>query len=165
MSDKRPAWREPMVWLIAALPLAAVVGGITMLVVSIRAGNTDAVADDVQRTAQIQTADLGPDERAQQRHLGAVLRVGKDAVQVFAAGGDLPRSQPLQLSLLHPTQRAKDQTVELAPDEQGWHAPLALDATHDWNLMLTDTTGEWRLRGRLPHGQRAAHLGPSIAPP
>lgn len=165
MSDKRPVWREPMIWLIAALPLAAVIGGITMLVVSIRAGNTDSVADDVQRTAQIQTADLGPDERAQRRHLGAVLRVGKDAVQVFAAGGDLSRSQPLQLDLLHPAQHAKDHSVELMPDEQGWHAALTLDTTHDWNLMLTDKSGEWRLRGRLPRGQRAAHLGPSIAPP
>src|SRR3546814_13265794 len=52
----------------------------------------------------------------------------------------------------------------MAPDALGWHAELALDASHDWNLQLGDEAGTWRLRGRLPRGQHAAHLGPALEP-
>src|SRR3546814_14371009 len=50
----------------------------------------------------------------------------------------------------------------MAPDALGWHAELALDASHDWNLQLGDEAGTWRLRGRLPRGQHAAHLGAAL---
>src|SRR3546814_3528095 len=42
----------------------------------------------------------------------------------------------------------------MAPDALCWQAELALDASHDWNLQLGDEAGTWRLRGRLPRGQR-----------
>ena len=58
----RPAWKEPMVWLVAAIPAASVVASVALLVSAARSsGNDDAVADRVQRTAQIQVADLAPD--------------------------------------------------------------------------------------------------------
>src|SRR3546814_19901426 len=50
----------------------------------------------------------------------------------------------------------------MAPDALGWHAELALDASHDWNLQLGDEAGTWRLRGRLPRGHHVAHLGPAL---
>jgi uncharacterized protein len=164
MNDRRPAWREPMVWLVAALPAAAVIFGIWMLVVSNRAGNNDAVADKVQRTAQIQTTDLGPDERAQQLGLRAVLHVTKVGVQVFAAGGTFARNEPLKLTLLHPNQSAEDRIVDLKPDATGWSTKLDLDTHHDWNLQLTDAKGNWRLQGRLQRGQPTALLNSSLAP-
>ena len=42
----RPAWREPMVWLVTALPAAVLVAGISTLVIAIRAGGDDALPDD-----------------------------------------------------------------------------------------------------------------------
>ena len=72
---RRPAWREPMVWLVALIPLAAVVGTLWMVFVASDApGTDDAVADPVRRTAQVQVADLGPDARAQALRLSAVVR-------------------------------------------------------------------------------------------
>lgn len=163
MSDKRSPWREPMVWLVVALPAVAVVGGITMVIVSNRAGNIDAVPDNVQRTAQIQTTDLGPDDRAKQLGLGAVFRIAKNGVQVFPASGTFDRTQTLHLVLQHPNRSQEDLKVDLKPDELGWSAPLEVDGRHDWKLQLTSATGDWRLRGRLPRGQQAAHLGSSLA--
>lgn len=163
MSDKRSPWREPMVWLVVALPAVAVIGGITMVIVSNRAGNIDAVPDDVKRTAQIQTTDLSPDERARQLGLGAVFRIAKDGVQVFPASGTFDRSQTLHLVLQHPNRSEEDLKVDLKPDELGWSAPLDVDGRHDWRLQLTSASGDWRLRGRLPRGQQAAHLGSALA--
>ena len=163
MSDKRSPWREPMVWLIAALPAVAVVGGIVMVIVSSRAGNIDAVRDEVKRTAQIQTTDLGPDEQARALGLSAVLRTTKDGVQVFPASGTFDRTQSLHLLMQHPNRGDGDIVVDLKPDELGWSATLEVDASHDWSLQLGSADGEWRLRGRLPRGQHAAHLGSSLA--
>lgn len=163
MNDKRRhALREPMVWLVIALPLAAVVASIWLVVLSSRGGSIDSVADEVQRTGQIQTTDLGPDERASQLKLGAVLQSEEGMLRVFPAGGEFRRGENLRLTLLHPYSKDEDQVLTLVPDKLGWHAEHAPDPGHDWNLQLGDEAGSWRLRGRLPRGQHAAHLGPAL---
>lgn len=163
MDDKRRhPLREPMVWLVIALPLAAVLAGIWMIVLSSRGGSIDSVSDDVQRTGKIQTTDLGPDERAAQLRLGAVLQSEEGVLRVFAAGGEFRRGEPLRLQVLHPYEADADRVVMMAPDATGWTAEFALDASHDWNLQLGDEAGTWRLRGRLPRDQHAAHLGPAL---
>src|SRR3546814_2799914 len=54
---RRHPLREPMIWLVIALPLAAVLGGIWMMVLSSRSGSIDSVSDDVQRTGKIQRSE------------------------------------------------------------------------------------------------------------
>jgi hypothetical protein len=163
MNDQhRHPLREPMVWVVIALPLAAVIASIWLVVLSSRGGSIDSVADEVQRTGQIQTTDLGPDERAAQLKLGAVLQSEEGALRVFPVGEGFRRDEPLRLQLLHPYSEDADQVIVLEPDKLGWHAAHALDAGHDWNLQLGDEAGSWRLRGRLPRGQHAAHLGPAL---
>lgn len=151
-----------MVWLVAGLPLAAVVGSLWLVVVAVRSGGDDLVADTVQHTGQIQTADLSPDALAAERHLGAVVQRDGDTLRVFPAGGDFARDRPLRLTLLHPQHQAADRSIALAPDATGWHGRVAIDGSHDWIVHVTDAAATWRLRGRLPRGQRAAHLGPSL---
>ena len=166
MGDRRHPLREPMVWLLIALPLAAVIASIWLFVLSSRGGSIDAVADDVQRTGQIQTSDLGPDARAAELKLSAVLQSDEGMLRVFPASGEFRRGAPLQLKLLHPHEQDSDVTLTLAPDELGWRIKFAVDASHDWNVQLGNgdesTEGSWRLRGRLPQGQHAAHLGPAL---
>lgn len=167
MTGKRSGWGEPMVWLVAGLPLAAVIGSLWLVVVAVRSGSDEIVADNVQHTGQIQTADLGPDELAAERNLGAVFQVNRRILRVFPAGGAFARSEPLRLALLHPQHQAADRRLELTPDATGWHVELPaddrpLDDSHDWIVHVTDAQATWRLRGRLPKGQRAAHLGPSL---
>ena len=158
----RPPWREPMVWLIAALPLASVIAGIWLLVVAVRSGGADTVADPVQRTAQIQVSDLGPDERAQQLQLTAIVRVGTGLVEVLPVTGDFDHGAPLRIALRHPTLANADRELLLQPTELGWRGKIDLDGSHAWNLQVTADDGAWRLRGRLPTGQLAAHLKPAI---
>lgn len=151
-----------MVWLVAGLPLAAVIGSIWLVFEAVRSGNDDAVYDQVQRTGQAQVADLDADARAAELKLGAVVQIDDATLHVFPAGGAFVRSEPLQMTLLHPQHEASDRNVDLLPDPTGWHADVALDAGHDWIVHVTDEKTTWRLRGRLLKGQRAAHLGPSL---
>ncbi|MGN6151949.1 MAG: FixH family protein [Lysobacteraceae bacterium] len=165
MTDQTPGARpsrNPMVWLMIGLPLAAVVAGTATLVIAIRSGGSDAIPEDVRRTAQIQTVELGADEAAAQRKLSAVFSVDEGRVSVLVATGDFDRAKPLTLLLQHPIEAAKDITVTLQPDARGWSAEQTLDASHDWRLRLNDADETWRLRGRLPAGQRGTLLRPSL---
>ena len=160
---KRSAWREPMVWLIAAIPTAAVVATIALLVTASRSpGNNDAVADDVQRTAQVQVADLDPDARAQQLRLSAIVRTGKGTVEVIPVEGEFDRGEPLVLALHHPSRAELDRTLELAPAPNGWRAKMDLDLGHDWNVQLGPRNGAWRLQARWTARQQAAYLHPAL---
>lgn len=158
----RSAWREPMVWLVAALPIASVIAGVSLLVIAVRSGGADTVADPVQRTAQIQVSDLAPDERAQQLRLTAIVRVGTGLVEVLPVTGAFDHGAPLRIALRHPMLASADREVLLQPTELGWRGRIDLDGTHDWNLQVTTDDGQWRLRGRLPKGQLAAHLKPAV---
>ncbi len=175
-NKRRHPLREPMVWLVIALPLAAVIASIWLVVLSMRGGSIDSVADDVQRTGQIQTTDLDPDARASQLKISAVLQSEDGMLRVFPASGEFRRGEPLQLKLLHPYEQDADALLTLAPDDLGWHVKFSADPSHDWNLQLSDaivgsdanvartskTNSSWRLRGRLPKGQHATHLGPAL---
>lgn len=159
---KQSPWRNPMVWLMLALPASAVVAGISTVVIAVRAGGSDAIPDHVRRTAQIQTTELGPDERAAARKLSLVLSAGDGTVSLLPVTGDADRKQPLQLALRHPTRAAEDVVLTLAPTAAGWEAAHTLDAAHDWNVQASDADGTWRVLARLPAGQRGVLLRPAF---
>lgn len=159
---QRPPWREPMVWLVAALPLAAIVGGIAMIFVSAERGGTDVVSDPVARIAQVQTADLEPDATARRLRLSAIVRIDRDLVEVLPATGEFDRGMPLRIVLHHPIRAAADRSLRLLPTATGWRAAAAIDGEHGWNVELSAQDGRWRLLGQLPKRQRAAHLRPAL---
>lgn len=162
MNTPRHALREPMVWLVMLLPAAVVIAGFVTLGLAITSGNNDAVSDGVRRTAQIQTAELGPEDRARKLGLRAVLQVQSEAVRVLPVHGDFDRGKPLRATFAHPVRADADIDVELRPDANGWHADIAIGATHDWRLQLAPQDAAWRIHGRLPAGQHAAHLASSL---
>jgi len=160
----RSAWREPMVWLIAAIPAAAVIATVALLVTASRSsGTNDAVADKVQRTAQVQVADLSPDALARQRHLSAVVRTSKGVIDVVPVDGGFGRNRPLLLSLHHPTRADLDRSFTLAPVGTGWRIAANVDFSHDWNAQLEPEDGTWRLQGRWIAKQQAVYLRPTLA--
>jgi uncharacterized protein len=161
--EKRSAWREPMVWLIAAIPVAAVVATVALLVTASRSSGTDdSVADNVRRTAQVQVADLDPDARAQQLKLSAIVRIGKNVVEVLPVNGEFDREAPLTLSLQHPSRAELDRTLELAPASTGWRSDAKLELDHDWKVQLVPADQAWRLQGRWNAHQQATYLHPAL---
>jgi uncharacterized protein len=157
--------RNPVLWLVIALPALSVVAGIGLVVVAVRSGGSDAVPVEVRRTAQVQVADLAPDEAARRAGLRAVLRIDADAgrIQLLPVAGQFDRGEPLQLALGHPTQEARDRVLALLPEELGWGAEARLEPGQDWTLRLAPPAGDWRLQGRLRAGEQAAVLLPAVA--
>ena len=157
-------WRQPILWLVLALPAIVVVAGIWMIVIASDDGATDAVATDVQRMAQVQTVDLGPDAVARNERLSAIVRTdeARQWVEVLPVSGSFDRRAPLHLVLQHPTLASGDVRLQLAPSELGWRVEANVDSGHDWNARLQPSDGRWRLHGRWPAGQQATNLRPSL---
>lgn len=160
--QQRSFWRTPVAWLVIALPLASIIAGVGLVIIAVRSGGADVVTDKVQRVSQIQTTDLGPDQRALAMKLSAVLRIDKQGIEVIPVTGDFNRQAPLELRVLHPTLAQADQTLRLAPGGQGWRVETQVDESHDWNLQLAPADGSWRLKARLPKTQHAVRLAPSL---
>ena len=163
MTETKSFWREPMLWLVIGLPLASVVAGVGLVIVASRSGSSDSLAEDVQRVAQIQTTDMGPDHEAGTRKLSAIVRIEEGTLEVIPVTGEFDRKAPLRLTLLHPAQAQGDRVLELLPSARGWKLQVALDDAHDWKLQLQPADARWRLKGRLPRQQHAARLAPSVA--
>ena len=152
---KRPPWREPMVWLVAAIPAAAVIATVALLVTASRSsGTADDVADEVRRTAQVQVADLGPDAMARRLRLSAVVRAsnarGKELVEVLPVEGQFDRRLTLSLALHHPSHAELDRTLLLVPTPTGWRSEGSLDLSHDWNVRLSPTGNGWPTTKPVP---------------
>lgn len=166
MHATRPAWREPMVWLVFAIPAASVVASFALLfAATTSSGNNDLVTDQVQRTAQIQTADLGLDARAARLRLAALLRIDGEDVEVLPLTSGFDADAPLTLLLGHPTDAARDRKLVLLPTGSDWRLSARIEAGNDWTLQLGPSDGSWRLQGRLARDRRSARLDPSQAVP
>ncbi len=160
--SERPALREPMVWLVVGLPAASVVAGIMLVMTAVGSGGADTVIDDVQRSAQVQVTELGPDARARSMKLSAVLRLDESAIEVLPVNGEFAGDRGLILSLSHPIDATQDRRLSLQPTGLGWRVMGDARADHDWIAQLEPADRRWRLRGRLKAGQRAAYLGPAL---
>ena len=161
--DSSP-WRQPIFWLALGLPALVVIASVATLMVASKGGSSDAVADDVQRMAQIQTTNLGPDAVAAREHLSALLRMDADALQlqIQTVSGDFDRTGTLRLSLLHPVHARADRSLVLQPTALGWEAQIELDRSHDWQVQLQPEDSRWRLQGRWLKGQASLVLRPAL---
>ena len=154
--------REPMLWLVIGLPLAAVVAGLLTLAIAIRAGGSDVIPEEVRRTAQIQVRDLGADEAAQAAHLGFLLEQDRDGLRLRRLTG-APAAVPLLLRLRHPTDATQDRTLTLQPQGDDWRVAGRVPVDHDWRVELAPAGEAWRVVGRWPAGAVTVHLMPALS--
>lgn len=156
----RPAWREPMVWLVAGLPALGVVAGILIVVAALRSGGADALSTQVRRTGQIQQENLAPDLAAARAGLVAELQLNAaDGKLSIALSGREPLAdQPLQLRLIHANQASQDRDITLHKRGALWVGQTTPAGGNAWTLRLQPADASWRLGGRLPAGAAAAQL-------
>ncbi len=148
--DARPWYREPLVWLLIAIPASAVVAGFVTLALAI-ATDDGLVADDYYWRGKEINRVLERDRAAAAGGLAADVRLdegrGLVAVRLTArAAVELPAE--LRFSLLHATRAGLDRQVALAraPDGEYYGLLGSLPAGR-WHVQLE--TDHWRLTGRL----------------
>ncbi len=146
---KRPWYREPWVWLLIALPMSAVIGGIVTIIIAVSTSD-GLVVDDYYKRGKAINRDLARDRMAAQHRLEAHFDFETDGRRValqLRARDYLPPAA-LMLSLLHPTRKGEDQRVRLVRTDAGRYTG-GLDALAPGNWYVQLEADDWRLSGKL----------------
>lgn len=160
----RPWYREPMLWLVIAIPLATIPAGLATLWLAARDPASTASADEsARRMGQMQFAEVAADVEAARLHLrgSAAVQADRTRLEVRLAG---PVQGRLELHLRHSGDPARDQRVPLESLGDGrWVARVAALGHDAWNARVESSAG-WRLAGRIEHDATAFELVPAIEP-
>jgi hypothetical protein len=158
----RPAWREPMLWLVAGIPLATLIAGIATLSLAGGSGAIDAAPEPVHRTAQVQQADLAADTAAAQAGLHATLHLDASRGTIVARILPSPSAGDMQLLFVHPSLSAEDRSVRMRPRNGVWVGAMPALAAIEWRLQLSPGEARWRLVGRWHAGAAQAEMLPAL---
>ncbi len=164
-SQRRPWSREPLVWMLIAIPASAVIMGVIMLTLAVQT-YSGLVVDDYYRHGKQINRVIARDRLAWELGLEAELALTADGtVRVaFVSGADLLPSGDIELAFVHATRPGLDRSLRLERTGFGvYRARVRLAGSGRWNLALQ--TADWRLTGSLRRPeQNAAWLRPNFQP-
>ena len=150
----RPWYREPLVWMVLAIPATAVLGGAVMLVLA-NVTWDGLVADDYYRRGMQINRSLARDAEAARLGLGATLVFpGPGAVEVHltgASGAAASGGGRLTLRFAHATRSGADVRVTMSRSAGGvWRGALPSLPSGKWYVQLASE--RWRLAApvRMP---------------
>ena len=152
---KRNWKREPMVWMLIAIPLAAVIMGVVMITLATQTFSGLVVDDYYKKGKQINRV-LARDRLAHELGLAAGLKLeagGRVEIRFDPQAPFVP-GDTIELNLVHATMPGLDRRLQLR--KTGTHllvGNLGLPGNGRWNLSLQ--TEDWRLTGSLQYPQQA----------
>jgi hypothetical protein len=150
MTDIRPWYREPLVWLIIAFPLTAVIGGIATYIIADRTKD-GLVVDDYYKQGKEINRTLARDVAAAQLGLHGALTLDASAhAVVLHLQAKSAQSLPPAITLrwLHATRAGLDLSQTLQRQKDGRYRAVfpVLNPGH-WYVQLE--AQDWRLQGSL----------------
>jgi len=152
--QNRRWYAEPWVWLLIALPMSAVIGGMITLYLAISTSD-GLVVDDYYERGKAINLDLARDDAAARYQLTADLELFQGNtvhLQLSAINGRWPDA--VSLMLMHPTRAGHDQLVQLQHDGTGnYHGRVETLSNGHWYVQLE--ADDWRLSGTLQVPQTA----------
>lgn len=140
--------REPMVWMLIAIPSAAVIMGIVMLTLAIQSYSGLVVDDYYKKGKQINRV-IARDRFAYELGLAAALNLDGETVEVrFDPKVSHIPGESIELNLVHATRPGLDQTLILERrDTRLYRGLLQLEGEGRWNVYLQ--TADWRITGSM----------------
>lgn len=167
--DSDPFYKQSIFWILMSGPILVVVGALVMFQVA-QSSVTDLVSDDYYKEGKYINLQIQRDKEAVQRQIQAQVLINPEqsAAKVFVSG-NFDRKVPLNLLLLHPTQKVFDQKVVLKPldsisgDKIAYTAQFnPLPKTVHWYVRVEDSAGVWRVEAKwLPSQSAAVDLLPN----
>ncbi len=160
----RPWSREPMVWLVIAIPSLTVVGGLTTVVIAHRRGDV-VVADEFRKEGLAISHDPTRDRAAQRLGVSAGVALDGGTLSVRLDPGTAPRPGQLVVLLSHATRAELDRLVTLRAGPDGTYAAAlgALPPGH-WYLEVSPADRSWRLTGEFIDRLGTLTLRPGTIP-
>lgn len=147
-APQRAWWREPMMWLIAGLPLTAVVAGLSTYWIA--ANNEDGlVREGYRKEGFAVTAPLDePTKTALSQGISAKLEIQDAKLRLQLKGGTDATPERLMLSIVHPTREKEDMHISLAHSYQlSYIAPAPDVGSGRRILVLEPEDKSWRITG------------------
>lgn len=150
----KPWYREPWPWLLAIMPLTAIIaGGITLWFAITTSDGL--VVDDYYNQGKAINQTMERDRLAQSLGLSAQLRSEGKVLRLQLNGRLQTPPGPLSLQILHPTRSGDDHSVTLNWDGANYSGQLPPLTGAHYRTQLTPEFGKWRLTGELIPGKEA----------
>ncbi|MDR1423977.1 MAG: FixH family protein [Azoarcus sp.] len=133
-------WRQqPWPWFLIALPVIAVIGGITTAVFAVRS-NDGLVTKDYYKEGLAVVKQVAYSERARELGLSATATVREGAISVkLSSAQDKEPPATLYLRIIHPTREGFDQEVMLPRTPDGlYSAPVEPLQAGRWRFLLAN---------------------------
>jgi len=149
MAETKRWYAEPWVWLLIALPMSAVIGGMITLYLAVTTSD-GLVVDDYYKRGKAINMDLARDVAAASHELRARLDLDLAGRRILVSLESHDNQHPAQVrfSLLHPTLPGHDQVIVLQPAAGGGYAGT-LQEVHDGNWYVQLEADDWRLSGAI----------------
>lgn len=149
MTLQKPRWwKEPMVWLIIALPLTAVIASIVTVIIASHTADT-LVQGDYKKEGLALLQNTERDRRAERLALSALVQYRDGVLRAELDGRLEPAPQGIVLLLAHPTQATRDVVVSLDHLEGNVYTAKAPDIRGvNWQVQLEPADQSWRLSGQ-----------------
>jgi len=147
--------REPLVWMLIAIPFSAVIMGVVMITLAIQSWSGLVVDDYYKKGKQINRV-LARDKFAYELGLAAGLKIETDgSIEIrFDPEVQFIPGDKIVLELVHATMPGLDQQLIMQKrDTHLLRGEIRLPGSGRWNLFLQ--TGDWRLTGSLQYPQQA----------
>jgi len=151
LSTSPPPWfRQPLVWMIIAIPLSSVIMGVVIITLSITSYDGLVADDYYKRGLQINRV-LDRDLAATRDGLSAQLRLGGGAtrLELVTTSTAFPAPAAVALDLSYSTRAGLDRSVRLVRGPDGSYAGPGLAALTPGRWYVQIAAADWRLTGSL----------------
>lgn len=149
--QSKPWFREPWPWLLAIMPVTAVIaGGFTAWFAV--TSNDGLVVDDYYKQGKAINQTKERDRQAQLLGIRAELEPRGAAVSLRLEGRLPTPPGLLTLRLMHPTRSGDDHDIPLKWDGSAYSGHLPRLASAHYKVQLTPEFGDWRLTGTWATG-------------
>lgn len=160
-SMPRAWYREPLVWMVIAIPLCAVVVGMVMLRLA-WISDDGLVADDYYKKGMEINRTLERDETARAYGLQSEIVFSDDLGNIavtLTAGEEFDHPPQLTLNVYHATRAEYDRVVQLTrTGTKTYHGVSTELVPGRWYLDLSH--GDWRLTGAITWPVESVTLAP-----
>ena len=159
ISQQRAWYREFWVWVVIALPAAAVVAGVATVVIA-NTNPDSLVVDDFQKVGLVARRESASDREAQARGLLATVSIDRASGEIALRLDGETQADVLSFSLHHATRRDFDRTTRLARDTTGlYRGNIGGDLDGRWYVQIASGEEAWRMTGALPAAARLVEIG------
>lgn len=150
VAPRRPWYREPWPWILAAGPAIVVVAAFYTAWLAIKS-NDGLVTEDYYKKGLAANQTIARSEQAAKLGLAAGVRVSGNTITVRLQTATTSFQMPptLAVTISHPTRAGLDQSRVLARSGDAYAGEVQLPAAGHWLVLIEDERRTWRLMGNV----------------